>query len=201
MTIDLERALRATAPDDDDIVDIVDIAAIAADAGLLDVAYTVTDAPVGRLVLAHSDRGLVACSYDDEDAVVDRLARRVSSRVLRAPRHFDEIRRELDDYLAGTRTSFSVPVDLRLAPPFGQAVLEAARNVAYGSTTTYASIAAAVGNPRASRAVGNALGANPVCIVVPCHRVLRAGGALGGYAGGTVIKQRLLDLEAGAATA
>ncbi|MDX6286101.1 MAG: methylated-DNA-[protein]-cysteine S-methyltransferase [Frankiales bacterium] len=196
MTTDLERALRASAPRDEEPIDI---AAIAADAGLLDVAYTVTDAPIGRLVLAHSDRGLVACSYDEEDVVLDRLARRVSSRVIRAPRHFDDVRRELDDYLAGERTTFTMPVDLRLASPFGQSVLEAAREVAYGHTATYSSIAAALGNPNASRAVGNALGANPVCIVVPCHRVVRAGGDLGGYAGGTDIKRRLLDLEAAAA--
>lgn len=196
MTVDLEGALRATAPDDGVLVDV---AVIAADAGLLDVAYTVTDASVGRLVLAQSDRGLLACSFDDEDAVVERLARRVSARVMRAPQRFDDIRRQLDNYLAGTRTSFSVQLDLRLAPVFGRAVLEATRHIAYGSTTTYSSIAAALGNARASRAVGNALGANPVCIVVPCHRVVRAGGALGGYAGGVSIKQRLLDLEAGAA--
>ena len=196
MTTDLERALRATAPDDHEPADI---ATIAADAGLLDVAYIVTDAPVGRLVLAQSDRGLVACSYDDEEIVLDRLARRVSSRVIRAPRHLDAVRRELDDYLSGKRTAFSVPVDLRLASPFGQAVLEAATAVNYGATTTYASIAAALGNPKASRAVGNALGANPVCIVVPCHRVLPAGGGVGGYAGGPQIKAQLLELEGRAA--
>ena len=193
MTTDLERALRAAAPSD---AEPVDIASIAADAGLLDVAYTVTDAPVGRLVLAHSDRGLVACSYAEEEIVLDRLARRVSSRVIRAPRHFDDVRRELDDYLNGQRTEFSVPVDLRLASPFGQSVLQATAAVRYGRTTTYASIAAALGNPKASRAVGNALGANPVCIVVPCHRVLPASGGVGGYAGSPQVKQRLLDLEA-----
>lgn len=199
MTTDLERALRASAPAGDDPLDLDALADDADRAGLLDVAYTVTDAPVGRLVLAAGDRGLLACSYDDEGRVLDRLAKRVSPRILRSARRFDDVRRQLDDYLLGTRTAFSVDVDLRLAPPFGQQVLRAAASIAYGETTTYAEIAAQIGTPAAYRAVGNALGANPICIVVPCHRVLRSGGGLGGYAGGLAVKQSLLDLEAGRA--
>lgn len=160
-----------------------------------DVSYTSTDTPVGRLVLAATERGLVACSYAGEDAVAQRLAARVSPRVLRGPRRLDPVRRQLDDYFARRRTRFETPVDLALAGTFGRAVLIALAEVSYGATTTYADIAAAIGRPRATRAVGNALGANPLCVVLPCHRVLRTGGGLGGYAGGLPAKRLLLDLE------
>ena len=172
-----------------------DIAARAAAEGLVDVAYTVADSAIGRLVLAVTDRGLVACSYAAEDDVLGRLAARVSPRVLRVPRRLDEVRRQLDDYLAGRRRAFDLPVDLALAGDFGRAVLTATARVPYGRTASYADIAAGAGRPAAVRAVGNALGANPVCVVVPCHRVLRTGGGLGGYAGGVEVKERLLRLE------
>jgi methylated-DNA-[protein]-cysteine S-methyltransferase len=168
-------------------------------AGLLDVAVASTDAPVGRLILAATPAGLVACSYDDEDAVAERLARTVSPRVLRAPWRLDPIRRQLDDYFDGLRSGFSGPVDLALASPFACTVLSALAEVGYGGTTTYGELAARIGRPSAARAVGAALGANPVCIVVPCHRVLAAGGRLGGYAGGVPAKRLLLDLEAAGA--
>jgi len=160
-----------------------------------DVSYTSTDTPVGRLVLAATERGLVACSYADEDAVAQRLAARVSPRVLRGPRRLDPVRRQLDDYFARRRTRFETPVDLALAGTLGRAVLSTLAEVPYGATTTYGDIAAAIGRPRATRAVGNALGANPLCVVLPCHRVLRTGGGLGGYAGGLPAKRLLLDLE------
>jgi len=190
----LEAILRRTAPGPDPDLDV---AAAAGRAGLLDVAYTTTDAPVGRLVLAATPAGLVACSYDEEDEVADRLARRLSPRVLRSPQPFDGVRRELDEYFAGARRRFDVSVDTALAGEFGRDVLRATAGIPYGATTSYAAIAEAIGRPRASRAVGNALGANPVCVIVPCHRVLRAGGALGGYAGGLVAKELLLSLERG----
>lgn len=164
-------------------------------AGLLDVAYAVSDTPVGRLVLAITVRGLLACSYRDEAEVLDRIAGRVSPRVLRAPARLDGVRRELDEYFAGRLRHFTVSVDLALAGTFGRAVLTRTAALDYGATTTYAEIARGIGRPGAARAVGNALGANPVCVVVPCHRVVRAGGGLGGYAGGTEVKQRLLALE------
>ncbi|MDQ6648691.1 MAG: methylated-DNA--[protein]-cysteine S-methyltransferase [Actinomycetota bacterium] len=169
--------------------------AAAAAAGLLDVAYTVEDTAVGRLVLARTERGLLACSYADEETVLERVASRVSPRVLRAPARLDDVRRELDAYLAGRLRAFTVPVDLGLAGEFGRAVLHRTAALGYGQTTTYAELARAIGRPGAARAVGNALGANPVCVVVPCHRVLRAGGGLGGYAGGVAVKARLLALE------
>ena len=188
----LETALRSAAAGSHPVPDL---APAARAAGLLDVAYTVTDAPVGRLVLAASTHGLVACSYDEEDVVMDRLARRVSPRVLRTAAPFDAVRRELDEYFTGRRRRFDVPVDTRLAGRFGRDVLRATARISYGATTSYAAIASAIQRPGAARAVGTALGANPVCVIVPCHRVLRAGGGLGGYAGGLPAKELLLSLE------
>ena len=161
-----------------------------------DVAYDVVDTPVGRLVVAASERGLVATSYEPEDVVLGKVARLVSPRVLRGGRRLDPARRELDDYFAGRTQGFTVPVDLALTGDFGRAVLGALDAVPYGSTTTYGELAQRIGRPGASRAVGRALGANPVCVVVPCHRVLRSDGGLSGYAGGLPAKEALLRLEA-----
>jgi methylated-DNA-[protein]-cysteine S-methyltransferase len=167
-----------------------------------DVAYVAHDTPVGRLLLAtRADGRLLASSYapDDqsEDAVLTRLSRRVSPRVLRNARALDGARAALDDYFAGDAHAFdAVEVDLALATPFQQQVLPALRRgPAYGERTSYGVLARAVGHPRAARAVGAALGANPVCIVVPCHRVVAGNGALTGYAGGLAAKEYLLELE------
>jgi len=166
-----------------------------------DVAYTVEDLPVGRMVLAaHIDGTLLASSYtaDDEalDAVLARLARHVSPRVLRGGRALDAVRRQLDGYLAGRLRTFDVPVDLALASPFQRTVLQRlAATVGYGATTSYGRLAADLERTGAARAVGAALGANPLCIVLPCHRVVATSGALTGYAGGLAAKQFLLDLE------
>lgn len=163
--------------------------------GLVDVAIATVDSPVGRLVLAATDGGLVMVSYDAEDDTLEELARRVSPRVLRHPAKLDAARRQLDEYFAGHRTTFDLPLDLRLARGFGRSVLEAASAIPYGHLMTYSDVAAAAGRPRAARAAGNALGANPVPIVVPCHRVVRTGGSFGGYTGGRHIKEHLLRLE------
>jgi methylated-DNA-[protein]-cysteine S-methyltransferase len=167
-----------------------------------DVAYVAHDTPVGRLLLAaRTDGRLLASSYapDDqsEDAVLTRLSRRVSPRVLRDARALDETRAALDDYFAGDAHAFDeVEVDLALATPFQQEVLPALRRgPGYGERTSYGVLAQAAGHPRAARAVGAALGANPLCIVVPCHRVVAGNGALTGYAGGLAAKEYLLDLE------
>jgi methylated-DNA-[protein]-cysteine S-methyltransferase len=167
-----------------------------------DVAYVEHETPVGRLLLAaRSDGRLLASSYapDDEteDAVLVRLSRRVSPRVLRDPRALDEARSALDDYFGGAEHAFDrIEVDLALATPFQQEVLPALRSgTAYGERTSYGVLASAVGHPQAARAVGAALGANPVCIVVPCHRVVAGNGALTGYAGGLAAKKYLLELE------
>jgi len=166
-------------------------------ADLIDVGFTLTDSPVGQLLLAATPAGIVRLAFatEDPDAVLERLARQVSPRVLRAPARLDRARRQLDEYFAGTRTGFDVPVDLQLVSGFRRRVLEVTATLPYGSISTYTEVATGAGNPRAVRAAGSALGANPVPIVVPCHRVLRRDGALGGYAGGLTVKQLLLDLE------
>ena len=153
--------------------------------GLLDVAYARLDSPFGTLTLAGTERGLVRVAFPEEqtDEVLEALAARVSPRILDAPARLDPARRELEEYFSGSRRRFDLPLDLSLAAPFAQRVLAAAARIPYGGTGSYAQVAAEAGSPRGSRAAGNALGSNPVPIVVPCHRVLRSGGVLGGYGG------------------
>jgi methylated-DNA-[protein]-cysteine S-methyltransferase len=169
-------------------------------AGLLDVAYTTIDSPVGALLLAATPHGLVRVAYDveDHDRVLDTLAHRVSPRVLRAPRRLDAAARELDEYFGGRRRVFDLPLDLSLSAGFRQLVQRHLPEIGYGQTRTYGQVAELVGNPRAVRAVGTACATNPLPVVVPCHRVLLASGAIGRYVGGTRAKEALLRLEAAA---
>jgi methylated-DNA-[protein]-cysteine S-methyltransferase len=190
----LERALRLEIDDRP----LPDVASAAAQRGLLDVAYATLESPVGDLLLATTPQGLVRIAYldhHDADAVLDQLAARVSPRVLNAPRKLDEPRRELDEYFRGARRAFDVSVDWSLTQGFGRRVLQATARIPYGSVTTYKQIAGEAGSARAFRAAGNALGANPVPIVIPCHRVLSTGGGLGGYTGGVARKRLLLGVE------
>jgi methylated-DNA-[protein]-cysteine S-methyltransferase len=169
----------------------------AAEEGLLDVAYTTADSPFGPLLLAKTGRGLVRVGLPNQDAdelLVD-LADRVSPRVLEAPGELDEVRRELDLYFAGKLGRFDLPLDWRLSGGFRQRVLRAINRIPYGQTRSYTEMARRAGNERAIRAAGSACGSNPIPLVVPCHRVLRTGGALGGYGGGLPMKQALLELE------
>jgi len=172
-------------------------AARAAEAGLADVAYTMMDSPFGPLLVATTKRGLVRLAYphEDVDEALEELARVVSPRVLEAPDRTDEVRRELDQYFQGDRQSFGVPVDFRLTRGFTQKVLRITSRIPFGSLLTYGQVATKAGSPRAYRAAGNALGSNPIPIVVPCHRVVHADGGLGGYTGGIERKQFLLRLE------
>jgi methylated-DNA-[protein]-cysteine S-methyltransferase len=200
MTKDLERALRRAVTHDyrDGAREVADrLAEAAGRAGLLDVAYAVLDAPVGTLVAARTPRGLVALSYADSgvDAVLTRLAARVSPRVLHAPARLDDVRRELEEYFSGARRDFDLAIDWSLTRGFGRKVLRATARIPFGSIATYAEVARRAGSPNAYRAAGNALAANPIPIVVPCHRVVRTGGDLGGYTGGLDKKRRLLAIE------
>jgi methylated-DNA-[protein]-cysteine S-methyltransferase len=169
----------------------------AAEEGLLDVAYTLSDSPFGTLLLATTPRGIVRVGLpnQDEDELLEDLAERISPRVLEAPRKLDPLRRELDLYFEGRLTDFDLPLDWRLSKDFRRRVLHAIARIPYGQTRTYREVAARAGNERAVRAAGTACGSNPIPIVVPCHRVLRTGGALGGYGGGLEMKRALLDLE------
>jgi methylated-DNA-[protein]-cysteine S-methyltransferase len=169
----------------------------AAEEGLLDVAYTTTDSPFGPLLLAQTRRGLVRVglpNQDSDELLVD-LAARISPRVLEAPGELDEARRELDLYFEGRLDRFDLPLDWRLSNGFRQRVLRAINRIPYGQTRSYTEMARRAGNERAVRAAGSACGSNPIPLVVPCHRVLRTGGALGGYGGGLPMKQALLELE------
>jgi methylated-DNA-[protein]-cysteine S-methyltransferase len=164
--------------------------------GLVDVTWIGTDSPIGPLTLAATPAGLVRIGFADEDDFVDDLAARVSPRILRSPRRLDEVRRELDQYFAGTRRVFEIPLDWRLAHGFRRTALdELNRGVQFGETVSYKELAERAGNPKASRAIGSAMATNPIPIVVPCHRVLRTGGGLGGYGGGLDAKRWLLHHE------
>ena len=174
------------------------LAGSAAEAGVLDVAWTAVDSPVGRLLLAATEVGLVRVAFEGEghDSVLDRLAATVSPRVLRAPARLDVVARELDEYFDGRRRSFDLPLDRRLSRSFQLAVLEHLPEIPYGATASYAAVAAAAGSPRAVRAVGTACATNPLPLVVPCHRVVRSDGTAGSYRGGPRAKALLIDLEA-----
>jgi methylated-DNA-[protein]-cysteine S-methyltransferase len=167
-------------------------------AEVLDVAYRTIDTPVGTLLLAATTAGLVRVAYDVEghDAVLAGLADRISPRVLHAPARLDSVARQIDEYFAKRRTIFEVPVDLRLAEGFRRNVIEHLREIGYGHRESYATVAAAIGNPRAVRAVGTACAHNPLPVVIPCHRVVRSDGSTGQYVGGPLAKSTLLDLEA-----
>jgi methylated-DNA-[protein]-cysteine S-methyltransferase len=170
----------------------------AAAEGLLDVAYAAVDSPLGPLTVAATPRGLVRVAYTEfrsQDEVLQELAAKVSPRVLEAPGRLDEARRELDDYFEGRRTGFDLPIDWSVTRGFTEKVLRATARIGFGEVQTYADVASRAGSPRAVRAAGNALGANPMPVVVPCHRVVRTGGGLGGYTGGLHRKEFLLHLE------
>lgn len=193
--------LRTAAPSPDESSTIERLLAqLLADAEheqLTDATYRVIDSPVGPLLLAGTPAGLVRVAFDRQDhpRILDELAATVGSRILHAPNGFDVAVRQLDEYFAGARTGFSLPVDLRLAHGFRRAVLGELRRIEYGRTSTYTQVAAGAGSPRAVRAVGTACAKNPLPIVIPCHRVLRSDGALGGYVGGEAAKRTLLSLE------
>ena len=159
--------------------------------GIVDVRYDVVASPVGDLHVAATGRGLCRISYQGDD-LEDRLAHGFGVRVLRSP--LDEVRRELDEYFEGRRREFDLPLDLRVAE-FPAAVLHELARVPYGQTDTYGKLAARAGRPRAARAVGTIMYRNPIPIVLPCHRIVGANGALTGYAGGLEVKRRLLELE------
>jgi methylated-DNA-[protein]-cysteine S-methyltransferase len=164
---------------------------------LLDVAYTMSDSPFGPLLLAATPKGLVKLSLPghDPERVLENLAARISPRVLEAPERLERVRRELDLYFEGKLTEFDLPLDWQLSRDFRRRALRAIDRIPYGKTRSYTEIARTAGNERAVRAAGTACGANPIPIVVPCHRVLRSGGALGGYGGGLPMKEALLELE------
>ena len=168
--------------------------------GILDVAYRTVDSPVGPLLLAATEAGLVRVAYasEDHDAVLQALADRISPRILAAPARLDVPARELDEYFAGLRRSFDLPLDWRLSAGFRRAVLSHLPEIGYGQTASYAAVARLAGNPKAVRAAATACATNPLPVVVPCHRVIYSDGRAGRYLGGPEAKRALLTLETAA---
>jgi methylated-DNA-[protein]-cysteine S-methyltransferase len=200
MTTDVEKALRAAAHGVDEVPPELGRAfAARADAeGLVDVAYASVDSPLGPLLAAATPTGLVALSYEQfrsRDEVLEQLATQLSPRLLEAPGRLDAARRELEEYFEGRRESFDLPLDWSLTHGFTRRVLRQTARIGYGDLSTYKEVATGAGSAGAVRAAGNALGSNPMPIVVPCHRVVRTGGKLGGYTGGVERKEFLLRLE------
>jgi methylated-DNA-[protein]-cysteine S-methyltransferase len=196
MSDPLARALRAPAPQAAAAARrFADRAAADHEA---DLAYATIPSPLGELLLVATPRGLTQMHYLDEplERVLEAMARKRSPRIVESATALDPWRRELDEYFAGARQDFEAPLDWEQMRAFQRAILRATATIPYGSTSTYTGVATAAGNPRGQRAAGNALGANPLPIIVPCHRVLRSGGGLGGYTGGLHRKHYLLELEA-----
>ncbi|MDT5343575.1 MAG: methylated-DNA-[protein]-cysteine S-methyltransferase [Mycobacterium sp.] len=195
-TVDLAASYPV---DDDDITRLHARLAAAADRDdLLDVAYRTVDSPVGSLLVAATPVGLVRVAFSSEghDVVLQNLSDRISSRLLHAPKRLDGVARQLDEYFAGRRHSFDVPLDWQLSKGFRRLVLgHLAVDIDYGTTASYGTLAQLSGSPKAVRAVGTTCATNPIPVVVPCHRVVRADGTLGRYRGGPAAKRALLDLE------
>lgn len=170
---------------------------------LTDVVYRVVDSPVGRLLLAATDKGMVRVAFEGEEheRVLQTLGAKIGSRILRSDGKLDAAARQLDEYFNGTRHGFDLPLDLRLSTDFRRQVQRELSQIGYGQTLSYAQMAQRLGKPAAVRAVGSACATNPLPIMLPCHRVLRSDGGLGGYLGGLDAKQVLLDLERRASTA
>jgi methylated-DNA-[protein]-cysteine S-methyltransferase len=173
------------------------LAAAAVVEHVLDVAYRTVDSPVGTLLLAATDAGLVRVAFasEDHERVLASLSDRISPRVLHHPARLDAAARELDEYFAGHRRTFSVDLDWRLSAGFRATVLRHLSDIGYGHTAAYATVARLAGRPRAVRAVGTACATNPLPVIVPCHRVIRSDGSMGGYLGGKEAKATLLALE------
>ncbi|HSZ12857.1 MAG TPA: methylated-DNA--[protein]-cysteine S-methyltransferase [Solirubrobacteraceae bacterium] len=193
----VEEALRRGADDGNAAAAAARVSARISAEGLADVTYAPVDSPFGTLLAATTSQGLVRLAFPEEDvdAVLEGLARRISPRIVESAAPLEPMRRELDEYFSGARREFEMPLDWTLISPFGQRVLRITWDIPYGGVLTYAEVASDAGSPRGSRAAGNALGSNPIPIVIPCHRVLRTGGALGGYGGGLERKRWLLELE------
>ncbi len=195
---DIEAALRTRALTGDEVAAAAQrLARRAQEEGLVDVAYTDVETPIGNLVVASTHRGLVRVSFVPEvrDKVLQELAEDLSPRVVEAPERLDDVRRQLDDYFEGRRHEFDLALDWQLSHGFSRRVLQHTYRIPFGEVSSYKQMAAAAGSPRGARAAGNALGGNPIPIVVPCHRVLHSGGGIGGYGGGLDMKRFLLRLE------
>jgi methylated-DNA-[protein]-cysteine S-methyltransferase len=161
------------------------------------LAYSAIETPVGRLLAAAGERGLLRIGLPNEEPgeVLAELTGRLGTQPVESPQMLAEVRRQLDEYFAGERREFAVPLDLSLRSGFDRRACESMTHIRYGETVSYAELAARAGNPRAARAAGHACATNPIAIVVPCHRVVGSDGSLHGYGGGLPMKRFLLQLE------
>lgn len=192
--VELEAELRRAAREATQF-DLARFVGRAIDEGLVDVAWAPIDSPIGPLWAAVTELGLVSVGFGEPEGGLQGIATRISPRIVEAPARLDAVRRELDEYFEGRRQRFDLALDRRLSRGFRAEVLQALEQVDFGRTVSYLELAAATGSPRAARAVGTAMATNPIPIVVPCHRVLRTGGHLGGYGGGLDAKRWLLTHE------
>jgi methylated-DNA-[protein]-cysteine S-methyltransferase len=185
-----DAAIRARLADDR-------LRAAAGEDGLIDVAIGTVGSPVGELFVAVTPKGLACVGFDEQDraALEDRFSEALSPRVVASARATDEVRRQLDEYFGGARRRFEIEIDHRLMTPFVRTVMVETAKVPYGEVSTYGAVAKGIHHPDAARAVGAALGQNPIPIVLPCHRIIGASGSLTGYAGGLHRKEFLLRLE------
>ena len=159
------------------------------------VHYAWIDAPFGKMFLAKTQKGLCLASFRrSEDALVNDLEKH-ELLPEKADSELDRERRQFDEYFKGKRKRFQLPVDIRWGTAFQRQVLEAANEIRFGECECYTNVAERIGRPKAQRAVGNALGQNPVAIVIPCHRVVASGGGMGGYTGGLDVKRALMEIE------
>lgn len=196
MTSRIEQALRSDRSNARRLTDVKDSVAHRAELEkLVDISYATVDSPLGPLLVAATKKGLVCVHYGADETVLEDLGRRISPRVMHLPARLDGVRRELDEYFDGRRRRFDFRIDWVLMGDFQRRVLKATYRIPFGEVSTYRDVATEAGAPAGSRAAGNALGANPIPIVVPCHRVVRTGGGLGGYTGGLHRKEHLLKLE------
>ena len=201
MTRISEKTLRSALRDAEGAVDLEranrTLLARAEGEGLIDVAYGQVDSPFGKMLVAGTERGIIRVAFPHRpwDDLLEQIATEISPRVLEAPERLDQVRRELDSYFGGKLDHFSVPLDWRLAKGFQSKALHQIARIPYGRTLSYSEVAAKAGNPRAVRATGTACGANPLPPIVPCHRVVPAGGGVGNYGGGPEMKRALLELE------
>jgi methylated-DNA-[protein]-cysteine S-methyltransferase len=185
-----DAAVRARLADDR-------LRAAAGEDGLIDVAIGTVGSPVGELFVAVTPKGLACVGFDEQDraALEDRFSEALSPRVVASARATDEVRRQRAVYLGGGRRRFEIEIDHRLMTPFVRTVMVETAKVPYGKVSTYGAVAKGIRHPEAARAVGAALGQNPIPIVLPCHRIIGASGSLTGYAGGLHRKEFLLRLE------
>ena|SRR5437868_9391459 len=160
-----------------------------------DIAFGTYEGALGTMVLAVTAKGVLCCSFLDENTVFERITAKLGNSIGPDPRKIDPVRRELDGYFSRRLRAFATPIDLQMTASFGRTVLQMMMSVPYGEATTYKNLAERIGRPKALRAVGNALSENPVCLFVPCHRVVQEDGGLGGYAGGPAAKERLIRIE------